>query len=743
MNRTLSVVLVLALAGCSSSPPAPGEVADASPGTMADAAVDAAIGDAPDATLDAGPTADAGPADTSTDAAPAGRCTTGVIGPAGGTVADPSGASIVVPVGALGAATKLSLCPQGATGGALGPLLQAGPEGQTFLRLVQVNLPFDATRIPSGSRLDGVQMRMAPSGSSDFTALQSTVDLAAGMVRAATTHFTQFTPSLSATPVFITTSPSLPQATTGASMSQQFVEVGGTAPYTWSVPSGSVLPPGLSLSAGGLLSGTPTLASNFAFFVEVQDSAADSVAMAVSLTVVPPDNPVPSLAQVVASSVPQGSGDTVIDLTGTGFVPTAEALWDGTPLATTFLGSTELAATIPAADLVNAGTHAIAIANPPPGGGTSASVTFTVTPATVNPVPTIASVSPATLPVSSVDVQVSVSGTNFIAASSAVIGSQGIATSYVSSTQILAAVPAAYLSSAGTLPLGVFNPAPGGGFSPTTVSLAVGSLNPVPVLASLSPSSVATGSGAFTLSLVGSGFAAGAQAFFDGTALDTTFASSGMAQAAVPAYLVASDETAQVVLVNPGPGGGASASVAMSVATPGSMDAGSDAGDASDGGNTAAPGTLGGPCNEALGFYDCNQDSMSGLTCSNGICLRQAGTICAASSECASGTTCIPSACSTTVCAYSETSTGVCTIPGIMDVTTQFTCAAGYVCQHDLTGTWQFYDPSCGGVQSPCIPQTIPTGGECDQTGLSSPACAPGLTCTFAEDAGGTLHTCQ
>ncbi len=46
---------------------------------------------------------------------------------------------------------------------------------------------------------------------------------------------------------------------------------GGSGSYTWSPVSS--LPPGLSLSSGGVISGTPTSASNYSFEVQVQDSS--------------------------------------------------------------------------------------------------------------------------------------------------------------------------------------------------------------------------------------------------------------------------------------------------------------------------------------------------------------------------------------------------------------------------------------------------------------------------------------
>jgi len=46
----------------------------------------------------------------------------------------------------------------------------------------------------------------------------------------------------------------------------------GTAPITWDIESGS-LPPGLTLSNGGRLSGTPTQEGTFAFTVRAQNVA--------------------------------------------------------------------------------------------------------------------------------------------------------------------------------------------------------------------------------------------------------------------------------------------------------------------------------------------------------------------------------------------------------------------------------------------------------------------------------------
>ena len=60
--------------------------------------------------------------------------------------------------------------------------------------------------------------------------------------------------------------------------------VGGTPPYTWSIVSGS-LPPGLSLSSDGTVTGTPTATGVFTFTLEVVDSMGVSARLTQTLEV--------------------------------------------------------------------------------------------------------------------------------------------------------------------------------------------------------------------------------------------------------------------------------------------------------------------------------------------------------------------------------------------------------------------------------------------------------------------------
>ncbi|MBB2488233.1 putative Ig domain-containing protein, partial [Mitsuaria sp. WAJ17] len=76
----------------------------------------------------------------------------------------------------------------------------------------------------------------------------------------------------------------LPGASVGTAYSQAVTASGGTAPYSYAVTAGA-LPAGVSLSAGGTLSGTPTAGGSFAFTVTATDAGGFTGSRAYSLSV--------------------------------------------------------------------------------------------------------------------------------------------------------------------------------------------------------------------------------------------------------------------------------------------------------------------------------------------------------------------------------------------------------------------------------------------------------------------------
>jgi len=91
---------------------------------------------------------------------------------------------------------------------------------------------------------------------------------------------------LNVAPAAISVTPtSLPAATTETSYSTVITASGGIPPYLFSLATGSNLPQGIELSAGGVLVGTPTVAGSYPFTVLVHDNASATATFAYVLNV--------------------------------------------------------------------------------------------------------------------------------------------------------------------------------------------------------------------------------------------------------------------------------------------------------------------------------------------------------------------------------------------------------------------------------------------------------------------------
>ena len=98
-------------------------------------------------------------------------------------------------------------------------------------------------------------------------------------------------------------------------------------------------------------------------------------------------NPVPQLTSLSPNQVAQGTTtDTAIYVIGSSFVPQSAVLVNGSPVATTYDGNTQLHFTLPASGAVNAVTYMVQVNNPAlfgTDGGTSASLPLAVVPVTL------------------------------------------------------------------------------------------------------------------------------------------------------------------------------------------------------------------------------------------------------------------------------------------------------------------------------------------------------------------------
>lgn len=90
-------------------------------------------------------------------------------------------------------------------------------------------------------------------------------------------------------------------------------------------------------------------------------------------------NPTPTIATISPNSSLAGGAAFSLTVNGTNFVATSVVHFGGAAATTTFVSGTQLTAAIPASGIASAGTVAVTLTNPTPGGGTSNAVNFTVT----------------------------------------------------------------------------------------------------------------------------------------------------------------------------------------------------------------------------------------------------------------------------------------------------------------------------------------------------------------------------
>ncbi|MBI1765701.1 MAG: hypothetical protein HYR56_30220, partial [Acidobacteria bacterium] len=274
-------------------------------------------------------------------------------------------------------------------------------------------------------------------------------------------------------------------------------------------------------------------------------------------------NPVPTLAALNPNVALAGGATFTITVSGTNFVNTSVVRWNGDTRQTTFVSATQLTVVIGAADIANAGTAAVLVQNPAPGGGNSNTLTFTIN----NPVPALTSLNPNSAQAGTAAFTLTVNGTNFVNGSVVRWNGNARTTNFISATQLLALIPAADIASAGTAQITVFNAAPSGGTS-NALSFTIAQPNLVPTLNGLSPNTALATGAAFTLTVNGANFVNGSVVRWNGGARATQFVSATQLTAQITAADIASAGTAQVSVFNPAPGGGTSAELGFSIVQP-------------------------------------------------------------------------------------------------------------------------------------------------------------------------------
>ncbi len=182
-------------------------------------------------------------------------------------------------------------------------------------------------------------------------------------------------------------------------------------------------------------------------------------------------NPVPQIASLSPNNTAAGEAAFTLIVTGTGFISGSVVRWNSADRTTTFVGSSQLTATISANDIAVSGTFQVTVFNPSPGGGTSNALTFTIN----NPAPTLSLIAPNSAFAGGADFTLTATGSQFVSSSVVHWNGSNRATTFVTSTELQAAILASDIAAVGTAQVTVFNPAPGGGISAPqafTISLA-------------------------------------------------------------------------------------------------------------------------------------------------------------------------------------------------------------------------------------------------------------------------------
>lgn len=266
-------------------------------------------------------------------------------------------------------------------------------------------------------------------------------------------------------------------------------------------------------------------------------------------------NPIPIVAAATPSTFAEGT--ELVTVNGSQFIYGAQILWNGVAVPTTYISSTELAATIAAP---TPGSYPIMVANPNPGAANSSNLLEAVGPGKV--VLTLQTSGGTTVRVNnSLNIGISVNGTNNTGVNWMVGGtSKGNATigTLVSNSDgsVTYTAPAVVPASGNVVTLtavSVDNPA-------VSISQNISVMNPIPVLNSAMPSAFAPGPA--TVVLNGSQFINGAQVLANGLAVPTVYNGSGQLTASLS---LTDPGNLDLQVLNPGPGPSASSDLIAQV----------------------------------------------------------------------------------------------------------------------------------------------------------------------------------
>lgn len=273
--------------------------------------------------------------------------------------------------------------------------------------------------------------------------------------------------------------------------------------------------------------------------------------------------PGPQIASINPSTV--GGGFTAFTLTvnGSTFSSNSVVQWNGSSRTTTFVSSTQLTAAITAADVATPGNVTVTVVTPGIPSSPAGSAAFVVAPF---PPPFPPSFSPMNAFANGPAFTLDVFGGNITTASTVLWNGSPRPTTFISITELHAAISSADLASAGLISVGVMNPAPGGGTATSAASFII--FNPAPLVSSINPAQALRGDPDLTLTVSGQNFVSNSTVRWNGSPRPTTFVDSGTLKATISAADLAAAGLDAVTVANAPPGGGVSTASQFTVAAP-------------------------------------------------------------------------------------------------------------------------------------------------------------------------------
>jgi trimeric autotransporter adhesin len=206
----------------------------------------------------------------------------------------------------------------------------------------------------------------------------------------------------------------------------------------------------------------PLRASNIATRIRPRPGADGRKLTADSVT----SNPVPSISALNPSTVALnaiGTSGFTLTVTGSNFISLSTIEWNGNPVQTEYVSSSELLAQIPQSDVASAGSVSVNVMTPSPGGGSTNSLPLTIVAELANPAPVIVSLSPNAVPAGSAEFTLEVDAD--FTTSGSVVEWNGTPLPTTNLGLLQVQVPASYVTTIGYAQITVVNPGPEGATS--------------------------------------------------------------------------------------------------------------------------------------------------------------------------------------------------------------------------------------------------------------------------------------